>query len=238
MKIIILKVKYLYMFFVITIGILMMIYITNIKAIKEIKTSAAPITNKIIVLDAGHGLPDNGTTGISGLTEQQVNLQVTLKLQEMIEQSGGKVILTRADDNGIYEVDKESIRAKKISDMNNRVYIANNSQADIYVSIHMNYYKDSYYSGWQTFYQSSSKKSKLLANNIQQALNENIEVKKRNPMSLKGVYIMDKIQIPTVIVECGFLSNEKEEEKLKTETYQNTLAWGIFVGIQRYFMEE
>lgn len=156
----------------------------------------------------------------------------------MLEQSGVKVILTRSDENGIYEVDKDSIRSKKISDTKNRVYIGNNSGADIYVSIHMNYYTESQYSGWQTFYQSRSENSKRLATLIQQSLNENIGQNKRNPMAIKGVYIMDNVNIPSVIVECGFLSNKSDEGKLKTDSYQSSLAWGIYIGIQKYFLEE
>ena len=202
---------------------------------KNIPVNVTPATNKVVVLDAGHGVPDYGTQSASGTTEQELNLAITLKLQQLLEQSGVKVILTRSDDNGIYEVDKDSIRSKKISDMKNRVYIGNNSNADIYVSIHMNYYTDSQYSGWQTFYQSKSEDSKRLATIIQQSLTENIGQNKRVPMAIKGAYIMDKVTIPSVIVECGFLSNKSDEEKLKTDEYQSQLAWGIYVGIQEYF---
>ena len=166
-----------------------------------------------------------------------MNLAITLKLQQLLEQSGTKVMLTRSDDNGIYEIDKNSIRSKKISDMKNRVYIGNNSNADIYVSIHMNYYTDPQYSGWQTFYQSISEESKTLATIVQEALNENIGQNKRVPMAIKGAYIMDKVTIPAVIVECGFLSNKSDEEKLKTDEYQSQLAWGIYMGIQKYFVD-
>lgn len=181
------------------------------------------------------GRPDLGTQGSSGVTEQEINLAVTLKLQSFLEQSGAKVILTRSDENGIYEVDKTSIRDKKVSDMKNRVYIGNNSGADIYVSIHMNYYEEEKYSGWQVFYQTKNEKSKVLAGAIQTALNENIKQNNRNVMPIKGAYIMDKVNIPSVIVECGFLSNKEEEEKLKTDEYQNALAWGIYIGLQKYF---
>ena len=184
------------------------------------------------------GLPDQGTVGNNGTKEYEINLEIVFKLQELIEQSGAKVVLTRSDDNGIYEVDKESIRAKKISDMNKRVYIGNNSQADIYVSIHMNYYSDSKYSGWQTFYKSNNDKSKRLAKTIQMALNDNIEKNKRNPMAIKGAYIIDNLQIPAVIVECGFLSNYNDEKNLNTKDYQNKIAWGVYIGIQKYFMGE
>ncbi len=209
-----------------------------ISAGEIIQTNTTPATNKTVILDSGHGLPDNGTEGPSGITEQELNLQITLKLQEILEQSGVKVILTRSDDNGIYEIDKDSIRSKKVSDMKNRVYIGNNSNADIYVSIHMNYYAESQYNGWQTFYQPRSENSKKLATIIQQSLNENIGQNKRNPMAIKGAYIMDKVKIPSVIVECGFLSNKSDESKLKTDEYQSKLAWGIYIGIQKYFMEE
>lgn len=164
-----------------------------------------------------------------------MNLAITLKLQQLLEQSGTRVVLTRSDDNGIYEVDKDSIRSKKISDMKNRVYIGNNSNADIYLSIHMNYYTDSQYSGWQTFYQSKSEDSKRLATIIQQSLNDNIGQNKRVPMAIKGAYIMDKVEIPAVIVECGFLSNKSDEEKLKTDEYQAEIAWEIYLGLQKYY---
>lgn len=147
--------------------------------------------------------------------------------------------MTRNDENGIYELDSKSIRDKKISDMNKRVEFGNDSNADIYVSIHLNYYQEEKYSGWQTFYQVQSEDSKTLANIIQEELNNNFaKDNSRQPMLLKGVYIMDNVKIPTVIIECGFLSNIEEEELLKTDKHQNDLAWGIYTGIQRYFYEK
>ena len=232
MKVFTFKKVHLIIFICLIIGICGIIIISLSGAIQA---NATPATNKVVVLDAGHGAPDYGTQSASGTTEQELNLAITLKLQQLLEQSGVKVILTRSDDNGIYEVDKDSIRSKKVSDMKNRVYVGNNSNADIYVSIHMNYYTESQYSGWQTFYQSSSENSKRLATIIQESLNENIGQNKRNPMAIKGAYIMDKIEIPSVIVECGFLSNKSDEEKLKTDSYQSQLAWGIYVGLQKYF---
>lgn len=205
---------------------------------KVIETNATPITNKTIVLDAGHGLPDEGAVGFTGTTEQAINLEIVLKLQELIEQSGAKVILTRSDENGIYSADSTSIRNKKISDIKNREYIVDNSLADIFISIHLNKYQDSKYSGWQTFYQPKIENSKLLATNIQHELNNNINKdNKRVPMAIKGVYLMEHINIPGVVVECGFISNPEEEELLKQETHQSKLAWGIYTGVQKYFQE-
>ena len=183
-------------------------------------------------------LPDEGAVGFTGTTEQAINLEIVLKLQKLIEQSGAKVILTRSDENGIYSADSNSIRNKKISDIKNRENIVDTSGADIFISIHLNKYQDSKYSGWQTFYQSNNDNSKLLANSIQSEINKNInEDNNRVPMAIKGVYIMDHIDIPGTVVECGFISNPEEEKLLGEESYQNKLAWGIYTGLQQYFLE-
>ncbi len=175
--------------------------------------------------------------GFNGTTEQAINLSIGLKLQKLIEQSGAKVILTRSDENGIYSLDSTSIRNKKISDIKNRVEIGNNSDGDVFISIHLNKYPPSeYYRGWQTFYQKENANSQNLSKLIQENLNKNIEFKNdRTPLPIKDVYIMEHVKIPSVIVECGFLSNQEETMLLKTDEYQNKLAWGIFIGLQDYF---
>lgn len=178
--------------------------------------------------------------GFYSTTEQAINLNITLKLQKLLEQSGVKILLTRSDENGIYSTDSDSIRNKKVSDIKNRVKIGNESSADIFISLHLNKFPPSgVYRGWQTFYQKDNQKSLLLSTCIQNNINTNIDyINDRVPHPITGVYIMDKVEIPTVIVECGFLSNQEETALLKTEAYQNKLAWGIFVGIQNYFEQE
>lgn len=185
----------------------------------------------------GIGKPDEGAVGLFGTTEQAINLSISLKLQKLIEQCGAKVILTRSDENGIYSIDSKSIREKKVSDIKNRVDLGNNSNADIFISIHLNKYPPSeIYRGWQTFYQNKNDESKNLATLIQNNINKNIDYENnRTPMKITDVYIMKNITIPTVIVECGFLSNSEETTLLKDDTYQYKLAWGIFLGIQEYF---
>ena len=179
----------------------------------------------------------NGAVGYYGTTEQAINLAIGLKLQKLIEQSGASVILTRSDENGIYSLDSKSIKSKKVSDIKNRVEIGNNSNADVFVSIHLNKYPESeIYRGWQTFYQENNENSKILAQYIQDNLNKNIEFKNdRVPLKITNVYIMEHVKIPSVIIECGFLSNAEETNLLKTDNYQNKLAWGIFLGLQNYF---
>ena len=204
---------------------------------KEITTEtvALPVTNRVIVIDAGHGTPDEGAESNNGVTEAEINLRIALKLQNLLEQSGAKVILTRSNETAIYDIDKKTLREKKVSDIHNRVKIGNESSADIFVSIHLNKIPQNQYWGWQCFY-NQNEKSKILAENLQNNLNEAIQKEnKRIAMKLDTVYIMKNVEIPISIVECGFLSNEEEEKKLQEDDYQNRLAWGIYNGIMDYF---
>ena len=189
---------------------------------KEITTEtvALPVTNRVIVIDAGHGTPDEGAESNNGVTEAEINLRIALKLQNLLEQSGAKVILTRSNETAIYDIDKKTLREKKVSDIHNRVKIGNESSADIFVSIHLNKIPQNQYWGWQCFY-NQNEKSKILAENLQNNLNEAIQKENK--------------RIPISIVECGFLSNEEEEKRLQEDDYQNRLAWGIYNGIMDYF---
>ena len=205
---------------------------------RTVETVATPVSNKVIIVDAGHGTPDEGAESSNGTTEAELNLKIALKLQNLLEQSGSTVILTRSDENSIYDVGSDSIRDKKISDIHNRVKIGNESSADIFVSIHMNKIEQQQYSGWQTFYNKANENSKILATFIQSNLNDAMQKENnRTPAQLNTVYIMKHVEIPITIVECGFLSNPEEESLLQTEEYQNKLAWGIYNGITDYFYD-
>lgn len=212
---------------------------TKINVDQEIQqTTAVPTSGKVIVIDAGHGVPDEGAQSSRGTTEAETNLKIALKLQNLLEQSGCSVILTRSDENAIYDLDKNTLREKKISDIRNRVKIGNNSSADIFVSIHLNKIPQQQYWGWQCFYNSKNEKSTVLAKSIQANLNEAIQKEnKRVAMKLDTVYIMKHVEIPISIVECGFLSNPEEEQQLLEDEYQNRIAWGIFNGINDYFVQ-
>lgn len=210
----------------------------NTKTKNTISTSSLPVTNKVIVLDGGHGKPDSGAASNSGTTEEAINLSITKKVQSLLEQSGSTVILTRSDENGIYDADASSLRQKKVTDIKNRVKIGNNSSADIFVSIHLNKIEQQQYYGWQTFFKNGNEQSKKLATNIQNSLNNSMQKEnKRVPLKITGKYIVDHVEIPTTIVECGFLSNPEEERQLQEEAYQSRLAWGIYTGIMDYFYE-
>lgn len=181
----------------------------------------------------------NGAESSNGITENKINLSITLKLQTLLEQSGCTVILTRSDENGIYDLDKTTLREKKVSDIKNRVKIGNNSSADVFISIHLNKIPQNQYWGWQTFYKNNNENSKNLSKSIQENLNLAINKdNKRQSMSISNKYIVDHVEIPISIVECGFLSNMEEEKLLQTDEYQDRIAWGIYTGIIDYFYDE
>ncbi len=173
-----------------------------------------------------------------GTTEAESNLKIALKVQNLLEQSGATVILTRSDENAIYDIDSKTLKEKKVSDIQNRVKIGNESSADIFVSIHLNKIAQEQYWGWQTFYKQGSEEGQKLATSIQNNLNNTIQKENtRIAMEIDNVYIINNVEIPTTIVECGFLSNQEEEQLLQTDEYQNKLAWGIYTGIMDYFYQ-
>lgn len=182
------------------------------------------------------GGEDGGAVSNNGVSEASINLKITLKLQNLLEQSGATVILTRSDENAIYDLNKKTLREKKNSDIKNRVKIGNSASADVFVSIHLNKIPQEQYYGWQTFFKEENENSKKLATSIQNNLN--VAIQKENnrvPLKINNVYIIKHVEIPTCIVECGFLSNQEEEKQLQNEEYQNRLAWGIYNGIMDYF---
>ena len=176
----------------------------------------------------GHGKPDEGAQSSTGTTEAATNLKIALKLQNLLEQSGTIVILTRSDENAIYDIEAKTLKQKKISE----------SSADLFVSIHLNKIPQQQYDGWQTFYKQGSEEGKKLAISIQNNLNEAIQKENnRVAKTIENIYIIKHVEIPITIVECGFLSNPTEEKKLLEDDYQNRLAWGIYNGIIDYFYD-
>lgn len=213
--------------------------VTGSKSLEIQETVALPASNKTIIIDAGHrSEKTGGAVADDGTTEADINLKIALKVQNLLEQAGSNVILTRSDENGIYDLDKTTLRQKKVSDIKNRVKIGNESGADIFVSIHLNKIPQEQYWGWQTFFKDGNEESKKLAEALQNSLNETIQKEnKREALKIDNIYIIKNVEIPTTIVECGFLSNHEELELLKTDEYQDKLAWGIYVGIMDYFLE-
>lgn len=177
-----------------------------------------------------------GASSSNGTTENSINLKITLKVQTLLEQSGCTVILTRSDENGIYDLDKTTLREKKVSDIKNRVKIGNGASADVFISIHLNKIPQEQYWGWQTFFKKGNEKGQKLAKSIQSNLNKTMNKENnREAMPIKDKYIVDHVELPLTIVECGFLSNKNEEKLLQDDEYQDKIAWGIYTGLMDYF---
>lgn len=190
--------------------------------------SAVPVSDKVIVIDAGHGASDGGAVGGSGVLEKEINLSIAQRLQKLLEKTGATVIVTRADD--------EPIAENKRSDMRMRKNIKENSEADIFVSIHMNKFSQAKYSGAQVFY-SPDEDSKALGESIQAAMIDILNPDNNRVAKSAGdsIYLLKGGTVPAVIVECGFLSNPQEEQMLTREDYQEKVAWSVYAGITSYF---
>ena len=186
----------------------------------------------VVVLDAGHGNIDPGKVGADGALEKEINLSITQYLKEYLEESGVTVVLTRKDDSPLY---KETDSNKKRGDMSTRIAIIEEADPAIVVSIHQNSYPDSSVSGPQVFYYSASKEGKSLAETIQKSFSYAVEEKKiRTAKANQDYYLLIHTPCPTVICECGFLSNPEECVKLQQEDYQKKVAWSVYLGIMEY----
>lgn len=186
-----------------------------------------PLAGKTIYLDAGHGEEDNGTV-VKNIKEKELNLQIVYKLKKQLETNGAKIYLTRTDDK---DLSINNSKQRKKSDFNNRIKLINNSNADLYISIHQNYFYNSIYYGPQVFYVKNNKK---LADIIQDELNNYTKTTRKTKL-INNVYMYEKINKPGILIECGFLSNDNEREKLTTSLYQEELSKIITNGIIKYF---
>ena len=185
-----------------------------------------------VVIDAGHGGVDPGKVGGRGELEKEINLKIAEKLKLFLEASDVKVVMTRTTDTGLYD---ENSSNKKVQDMKQRVQIIEEAQPDIAVSIHQNSYHQEDVSGGQVFYYGKSEKGKKLAQIVQKRFDYVLgEKNTRAAKANDSYYLLLHVKEPIIIVECGFLSNWEEAEKLKSEDYQNRLAWTIHMGILEY----
>lgn len=175
----------------------------------------------VIVIDAGHGAPDGGSTGVSGTREEAVNLSVAKRLQSFLTLLGYDCVMTRTGPDCIAS-EGDTIRQKKQSDLKNRVELVNSFPAAVLVSIHQNHFPESRYSGPQILHTSGAEE---LARAAQQALTQALAPgSKREPKSASGIYLMEHITHPGILVECGFLSNPEEERKLNSPEHQKKIA--------------
>jgi len=206
---------------------------------EAVNASRLPIRNKVIMIDPGHGGIDPGAVGRTGVLEDEINLKIAFKLRKLIEQFGGVGLMIREDDSGLYSEGKSRIRDMKNEDLRERHRIINESGADILISIHLNFFPQSQYYGAQCFYNKGDEEGKKLAELIQAELVDVIKNNNtRKAKSIDSVYILKNNKMPSVLIECGFLSNHEEERLLQNDNYQEKLAWAIFMGVMKYFEEK
>lgn len=182
-----------------------------------------------VILDAGHGGDDPGKIGVNKVLEKDVNLQITLKVKECLEKEGVTVALTRKTDEGL---EPEGAKNKKIEDMKARVQMINEIKPELVVSIHQNSYQTEDVKGAQVFYYSHSQKGEEIAKILQEAVRKVDSENHRQVKANESYYLLKRTEVPTVIVECGFLSNREEAEKLSKEEYQQEMAEAISSGIR------
>ncbi len=200
-------------------------------------SDSVSVSSPIIIIDAGHGGFDGGAVTKDGIPEKDINLNISLYLNEYLTFLGFDTILTREDDNSLENEGLDTIRSKKTSDLHNRMKIMEEIDNSIFVSIHQNIYTQEKYSGIQVFFSPKTPtESSTLAKNIQETVVRTLQPDNSRQIKECGtsVYLIYNAVRPAVLVECGFLSNYKEAEKLKTENYQKKMAFCIAIGIQNY----
>ncbi len=204
------------------------------------QTSTSLNGRPVIIIDAGHGGFDGGAVATDGTSEKNINLNIALSVAEMLKLQGYDVVMTRTTDSGTEDNTDSSISSRKVSDLHNRLKMINSYPDAIFVSVHLNKFTTSSARGAQVFYSKNHGDSSLLGQSIQQSIVSNIQPENDRVIkqSTKSTYLLHNAQIPAVIVECGFLSNPKELELLKSETYQTQLAFCIFCGINDYLNEK
>lgn len=205
---------------------------------ESVEIFTTPIMDRIVILDAGHGGFDPGAIGSLEKKEDDINLEITLKLRKLIEQGGGIVVLTREIDEGLETEDSKTYRQKKNEDLRNRRILINGSEPDVLLSIHLNSFPQSQYYGAQSFYKRGSENSKLMAKLIQKEMRRVLDKNnERQPQPRDSIYLLREANCPSVLVECGFLSNRREERLLNDPKYQEKIAWSIYIGLIKYFNE-
>ncbi len=203
-----------------------------------IQASAGAESDKIIIIDAGHGGEDAGAIGVNGIYEKDLNLAVALEIGKELENKDYVVVYTRTDDRMLYKPEQNIKGIRKLSDLKGRCEVANRYPDSLFVSIHMNSFSSSKYSGLQVYYSEKNEESRNMAQAIQTAVKENFQPQNnRKTKSGKDMYLLENIENPAVLIECGFLTNSEECEKLSKKEYQKQLSFWIVCGIIEYMKD-
>ncbi|AOC89703.1 N-acetylmuramoyl-L-alanine amidase CwlD [Bacillus sp. L381] len=196
-----------------------------------------PLSGKIIYLDPGHGGPDGGATGSNHL-EKDITLEVASRVRDYLQEQGALVIMTRETDTDLAPEGMKGYSRRKAEDLRKRVELINRSEAELYISIHLNAIPSPKWSGAQSFYYGKYEENEKVAKYIQDELRINLENTTRKAKRIHGIYLMQNVTKPGALVEVGFLSNPAEAKRLSQPKYQDKIASSVYKGVLRYFTEK
>lgn len=226
----------------IAVSALCLVAIGGLQSIQQPFTSTIGTASyeRTVIIDPGHGGLDGGAVGTTGNNEKDINLSISLKLRTFFAAAGYQVIMTRQDDRSIHNSGSHTLREQKTSDIHNRFTFTQKYPKALFLSIHQNLYTESQYSGAQVFYSKNNPDSKVLAQCLQTDIHTLLQPQNDRVIKPAGsnLYILYHARSPTVLVECGFVSNPAENAKLQDDTYQNQMAFSIFYGTTHFYAEQ
>lgn len=211
-----------------------------LKAPKPLSTSTSAVPVRTVIIDAGHGGEDGGTSSKSGLVEKNINLELALKLKNLLEEKGINTILTRSEDKLLYDRNADYRGQKKKLDMAARLDVIQNTENCIFVSLHMNSYSDPKYYGLQVWYSDNDPASALLADIIQSDIASKLQPTNNRKTKSAGdsIYLLKNAYCPAVLVECGFLSNVEEAKLFESNEYKSSLCARLADSIEKYISSD
>lgn len=203
----------------------------------ESTEASSEIFGNLILLDAGHGGEDGGTVGVNGVKEKTLNLEMSESLEIYLKFVGFKVVQTRKEDVMLYDKSQSFKGRKKILDLAERLRIAEELSPDLFISIHMNAFPDGRYSGLTVYYSPHHERSRFAAELIRGNVVEYLQPENRRELKSAGsnIYLLDRLHTPSVLVECGFLSNKAECELLCTQEYRQKLSLVLLSSVSSFF---
>lgn len=200
--------------------------------------SAGAVIPPRVMVDAGHGGEDGGATSVSGISESGINLDIALRVRDLLAFAGIRPLMIRETDTAVYTGECTTITQKKVSDLKNRVRMVNEAAPELLISIHQNFFEQGKYRGAQTFF-AETDGSRQLAETIQRTLRESVDPgNHRQIKPSQSVYLMAHVECTAALVECGFLSNAEEDRLLQSEVYQKKLSAAICGAVTVYLSEK
>jgi len=221
-----------------TISLILVVMLYDVPINQSWSSWTMPLSGKIIVLDPGHGGYDGGAESKDGLQEKGITLDITNMLRDYLQEAGAMVIMTREEDVDLAKINTKGYSRRKVEDLQNRIRLVNQSMGDFFISVHLNSIPSEKWHGAQTFYYPLKEENEKMAKILQEQLVDNLQNTDRVALARRDIAVLKYSEIPSVMVEVGFLSNPKEATLLADSKYQKKIAFAIYQGIIRYYNEE